>query len=136
HHIGGIMPFWRALVAKASLALPAKQWQDVLQLKPTQISLVPNQLQTLLEQNHDWGHQRCVIMGAQALSESLYLRAVNASVPLSVSYGSSESGAQLCATPIGQHPQGSVGFPLEARQVRLIEGRIAFKGPATFYAYQ
>ncbi len=136
HHIGGLMPFWRALVARASLALPAQQWRDVFTLNPTQVSLVPTQLQFLLEGGHDWSAQNCVILGAQALSPKLCQQALSAGVPLSVSYGSSESGAQLCASPVSSNPAGSVGVPLGEREIRIIDGHIAFRGPAIFHAYQ
>lgn len=136
HHIGGLMPFWRAFYAKCKLILPQDSWQDVFQLSPTHVSLVPTQLRTLLEQKHDWSEQECVLLGAQALDANLYAKAVDAGAPISVSYGSSESCAQLSATPVGCDPMGSVGVILPGRDVKIIDQRIAFRGEACLYAYQ
>lgn len=136
HHIGGIMPFWRALKAQAKLVLSHSAWEDVLNFSATHISLVPTQLLQLLERKHLWSNFRCVLIGAQALDPNLFDRAISESVPISVSYGSSESAAVLSATLPGTDPAGSVGVILPNRQVEIIDDKIAFKGEACFHAYQ
>lgn len=136
YHVGGIMPFWRALLNQSTLVLPSHHWFDLFKLKPKQVSLVPTQLQYLLDHSHHWQDQNCVILGAQALPRPLFEQASQAGVPISVSYGSSESVAQLSATPVGVDPLDSVGVLLPSRQVSIIDGRLAFKGDACFSAYQ
>tara|TARA_R110000868_G_scaffold180754_2_gene421424 strand:- start:7402 stop:9399 length:1998 start_codon:yes stop_codon:yes gene_type:complete len=135
HHIGGVMPFWRALESKCKLILPKKHWLQACEFKATQISLVPTQLKTLLDQDYDWSSYKSVILGAQALDPKLFNRALKAGCPISVSYGSSESAAQLSATHPKQDPHGGVGHLLAGRDVKIIEGKIAFKGPAVFTHY-
>src|SRR5690606_27533432 len=44
HHIGGLMPFWRALRANAKLNISYNEWSDVLNFSASHISLVPTQL--------------------------------------------------------------------------------------------
>lgn len=136
HHIGGLMPFWRALEAKAELILPDENWQDALALNPSHISLVPAQLKYLIDTNTPLHQFECILIGAQALTQNLYDKAAALGAKISVSYGSSESCAQLAATRPGVNPHGSVGKVLPGRNVRLIENKIAFSGPACFYAYQ
>lgn len=136
HHIGGLMPFWRALQANAQLVLSYREWNDLLGLNATHISLVPTQLLWLLESGHQWSKYHCVLIGAQALDPNLFARAIDSNAPISVSYGCSESAAVLSATLPGSDPNGSVGFVLPNRNVHIIDDKIAFKGAACFHAYQ
>mgnify|MGYP003144771514 CR=1 FL=1 len=135
HHVGGILPFWRALVCKGSLVLPNDHWQQACITSATQASLVPTQLKVLLEQGFDWSNYKSVILGAQALDPALFQLAIKAGCPISVSYGSSESAAQLSATLPGTDPEGSVGILLGEREVKIINNKIAFKGRAIFSHY-
>lgn len=136
HHIGGIMPFWRALSCAGQLFLPEDKWQDACSESASHISLVPTQLLYLLEKNFDWSSFSSVIMGAQALDPKLLQKALYAGAPISVSYGSSESAAQLSATPANTDPQGSVGALLGAREVKILNDRVCFRGEAMLWGYQ
>tara|TARA_R110000868_G_scaffold61524_1_gene186914 strand:+ start:24210 stop:26201 length:1992 start_codon:yes stop_codon:yes gene_type:complete len=135
HHVGGILPFWRMIVSQCSLVLATDHWQQACTNNATQLSLVPTQLKVLLNQGFDWSSYKSVILGAQALDPALFNLAIKAGCPISVSYGSSESVAQLSATIPGTEPEGSVGMLLGDREVKIINGKIAFKGRATFSHY-
>ncbi len=137
HHIGGIMPFWRALEAKAELVLADNQsWLKACVPRASQISLIPTQLQYLLKNDFNWKNLKSIIIGAQALDEKTYNRAMELNLPLSVSYGSSESVAQLSATHPNQKVNLSVGKILNRRQVKINDGLLCFKGEACFWGYQ
>ncbi len=137
HHIGGIMPFWRALASKAELILPLNQnWLEACHPLATQISLIPSQLKFLLQNEFNWANFKSIIIGAQALDESTFQLAHKAKLPISISYGSSESIAQLSATAPGDFTHNNVGIILPNRIVKVIEGRVCFKGEASFYGYQ
>lgn len=137
HHIGGIMPFWRAIAVDAELILPDHQnWLEACVSRATQISLIPTQLQYLLKNNFNWKNLKSIIIGAQALDKVTYDKAINLNLPLSVSYGSSESVAQLSATDPNQKVDLSVGKILNRREVKIIDGLLCFKGEACFWGYQ
>lgn len=137
NHIGGILPFWRALYAKASLQVATDGiWSSALNHQAQHLSLVPAQLHKLMNDDLDWSSFKSVVIGGQAIDPLLYERAIQQSIPISLSYGSSESVAILSATKAGDLFDGSVGTPLGARQVKIDNHRLCFKGDACFFGYQ
>ncbi len=137
NHIGGLLPLWRALESKSRLQLAQDgDWKTAINEDAQFISLVPAQLQHLLLSNFDWLHFKAVIIGGQAVDEKLFKTAKEKSIPLSLSYGSSESVAILSATIAGNPFNGSVGKPLAMRDIKVIDDKLCFKGEACFYGYQ
>lgn len=137
NHIGGLLPLWRALHSSSSLMLAVNgQWQSALSEEAQFISLVPAQLQELIHTGFNWNNFKAVILGGQAVDKKLFQLAIQKSIPISLSYGSSESVAILSATKPLEPFNGSVGKPLSKREIKVIDDKLCFKGEACFYGYQ
>jgi len=89
------------------------------------ISLVPAQIATLLEAAHDPNvlaalhAHRAILVGGQALSDDLRIRAADLRVPLVRTYGSSETSGGCVYD----------GVPLDDTAVRVIDGELHISGP-------
>lgn len=137
NHIGGLLPLWRALESNSRLRIAENgDWKTALDDKAQFISLVPTQLQQLLQSNFNMKDFKAVIIGGQALDKKIFLTAKEKSMPISLSYGSSESVAILSATKPSETFNGSVGNVLKNRDISIIDKHLCFKGEACFYGYQ
>lgn len=144
YHIGGQSILWRCARAGATVLLHAGFAADAvardLTDKPvTHISLVPAMLARLL----DLGiapppSLRVVLIGGAALSGALHKRASIAGWPLYVSYGMSETAAQIaCFRPDdGEWHEGQVGHAMPGHEIRIGDnGRIHIRGPQVMSGY-
>ena len=97
----------------------------------THLSLVPTQLQRLLDSGAPLHRLQAVLIGGGPISNALVDRAIGAGVPLHLTYGMTESASQICATdrlletPTPLH----AGAPLPGREVRISQdGEIQIRG--------
>ena len=144
YHIGGQSILWRCARAAACVVLhdgfvAEAVARDLDACSITHLSLVPAMLARLL----DLGCRppptlRAVLIGGAALSRPLYDRATAAGWPLHVSYGMSETAAQVATfTPgDGLWHEGLVGRPLPGHEIRIgDDGRIRIRGPQLMLGY-
>ncbi len=99
HHVSGLMQLWRSLITGGQLWLPTKP-QRFSQSPPPHffISLVPTQLQRLLPTQAAWLRQfRAVLVGGASVWPDLINLARQAQIPLSLSYGMTETAAMVAA---------------------------------------
>ncbi len=144
-HIGGLSIFWRCFASGAAVRLhegfdAAKVWADIADGRATHVSLVPAMLARLLDTAGDAAPPatlRCALIGGAALSHALWRRARAAGWPLFVSYGMSETAAQLATLPPGDSWQeGLVGKPLPGMEIAIgSDGRIRVRGPQLMLGY-
>ena len=105
-HVGGLGIVIRSLLAQASVHIsPAGTTlaQAITQCEPSHISLVATQLARLLGQpapRTALGQAKTVLIGGGPISLALREAAVEAGVPLVVSYGSSEGTSLVTATRV------------------------------------
>jgi len=137
HHVSGLMPLLRARrwgaelrwLEPALLRDPVRlaQAQPLDPQRPALISLVPTQLQRLVD--HPDGLAwltRCAVIwvGGAALPAALAERCRAAGLPLSPCYGSSETGAMVCALEPARFLAGDpgVGRPLGHAELAIDPG--------------
>lgn len=140
-HVGGLMVAFRCWLVGATIELAMEtSTEDVIgSSRANLFSLVPTQLQRALR--HEAALQnlqkaKAILLGGAATSASLMESTQKQEVPVSVTYGASECCAQLTATqPGAAWKVGLVGEPLPYREVRLKQGRVAFRGATCFQGY-
>ncbi len=141
-HVSGLSILFRCLIAGAT-ALIARSGSlrddDTLDLLPqvTRLSLVPAQLQRLLEIPKDrFRNLRSVLVGGQAASPLLIRRAQEAGIPVMTTYGSTEMASQVTTTaPEGIVQPGACGTVLPYRRLRVHDGEIEVGGRTLFSGY-
>jgi len=134
HHVSGLMPLVRSRCWGAELRwLPPELLRRPAQLpqacplpceRPVLLSLVPTQLQRLLDSPEalQWLRGCAVIwVGGAALPEDLAARARHAALPLAPCYGATETAAMVCALPPQRFlaGEGGCGPPLGDVELRL-----------------
>lgn len=144
-HIGGLAIFWRCLAAGAAVRLhegfdAAAVWADIAAGRATHVSLVPAMLARLLDVSADApppATLSCALIGGAALSRPLWRRARDAGWPLFVSYGMSETAAQVATLPpTDDWQEGLVGTPLPGMEVAVgDDGRLRVRGPQLLLGY-
>jgi len=146
NHIGGQAILWRCLAAGAAIRLhrgfdAARVWHDIATGKVSHVSLVPAMLARLLDIAEASlpppTALRCALIGGAALSSALWQRARDAGWPLFVSYGMSETAAQITTLPPGDAwHEGLVGRPLPGVEIAIADdGRIAIRAPQLLLGY-
>lgn len=129
HHVSGLLPLVRAHRWGAALRwLPAQWMRDPAQLPcpaaPALLSLVPTQLQRLLEQplGQRWLGQFALIwVGGAALPQAVAEQCRHLGLRLSPCYGSTETGAMVAALSPQLFLAGArgCGQPLPHARLRL-----------------
>lgn len=150
-HVGGLSIIIRCLLARRAVVLDPGHAPDrdggfdpdhvaacVHQQRVTLMSLVPTMLTRLLDAG--WSPPaplRAVLIGGAAASPALVERAVARGVPILLSYGMSETCAQICTQPYGTRParDGRIGPPIAGAELRIRGGRIQARGPMLFERY-
>jgi len=139
-HIGGLALVHRAVHLGCCLVLRGQySLQTLVELiergEITHASLVPAMLRHLLDARGDApvpSTLRCLLVGGAAASERLVEQAVSCGYPVALTYGLTEACSQVAtASPdlVVEKP-GTVGFPLDGVEVRLLEsGEICVRGP-------
>ncbi len=140
-HVGGLMVAFRCWLAGAAVELAAEETtEEVLaSSRATMFSLVPTQLQRALQNQGALNvlrQAKAILLGGAPTSAALMEAAQKQNVPVSITYGASECCAQLTATrPGAPWRSGLVGGALTHRDVRLKQGRMAFRGATRFQGY-
>ena len=132
YHVGGLGVVVRCVLAGATIAIPppgTSTAEGVANLRPTHASFVATQLRRLLDAGADLSSLRAVLLGGSAIPRDLLDRALRQRVPVSVSYGMTETTATVTATDPGD-ASGTSGRPLAYRDVRIsASGEIEVGGP-------
>jgi O-succinylbenzoic acid--CoA ligase len=150
-HVGGLSILTRSLLARSAVVVPGEigrgQRLDAGALarvfeeqRVTLASLVPTQLEWLLEQGSSWRpprHLRAVLLGGAAARPSLLARAAELGVPVLTTYGLTEACSQVTTQVVGTVNRGELGSgpPMEGVEVRIENGVIQVRGPTLFDGY-
>ncbi len=144
HHVSGLMQLWRSLITGGQFWLPTKQpiRQQLFNSVPPSdffISLVPTQLQRLLSDRFDGLRQfQAVLIGGAPVWPALLHQARQAQIPLSLSYGMTETAAMVTALPPADFLAGGQtsgqSLPHVQLQIRA-NGRIAVQSAAVMLGY-
>lgn len=128
-HVGGLSLAWRALVGGGGLT--AVDHPD-----ETHRSLVPTQLHRALNAGDvaDLRRLRCLLLGGAPIPSELRARALEAGLPLRVSYGLTETGALVAASLPGDPLLARadyVGRPLWPSKLTVDDtGEVRVAGPS------
>ena len=101
YHVSGLMQLWRSLITGGRLAITS--YKDIKQgfipnIIPQSyfLSLVPTQLQFLIERNPDWLSQfRTILLGGAPAWRSLLNRAKKSNLPIATTYGMTETASGI-----------------------------------------
>lgn len=147
NHIGGLAILWRCFAAGAAVRLHERfdatvVWQEISAGRVSHISLVPAMLARLLDIGELTATPlppslRCALIGGAALSRPLWLRARAAGWPLFVSYGMSETAAQIVTLPpTDEWHEGLVGAPLPGVDIAIgNDSRVRVRSPQLMQGY-
>ncbi len=148
-HVGGLAIVVRCWLAGAQLQVPdpgQSLAEAILRFQPTHLSLVPTQLQRLLQVPEVLPVlQQCkaILLGGAPVSPSLLRAAQTVALSVHTSYGSTEMSSQITTTPPGFWQDTSVeegpvasGALLPYRELRLHAGEIQVRGETLFQGYR
>lgn len=120
HHISGFMQVIRVLTSGGHLAV--QTFKELINHHPLSIpapaciSLVPTQLQRLLQQSDSWAtwlsQFQAVLLGGAPAWPQLLNHARQMRIPLALTYGMTETAAQVAALPPKQFLTGATGAPV------------------------
>jgi len=144
HHISGLSIIFRAALGGGEIAVkePGMEISDALKTsKPTHISLVPHQLQHLLNDGKNIDilkKMKAVLLGGAGAPVTLIEQSYKYGLNLFVSYGSTEMCSQITCTKNKdtlEHLKTS-GQLLEYRKIKISEkNNILVKGRTLFAGY-
>jgi O-succinylbenzoic acid--CoA ligase len=140
-HVGGLSVVTRCLLAGKAVVLssdhvsgfdPDVALAAMRRCSATLVSLVPTQLQALVERERDCPKSlRAAIVGGAALPTNLAQRAYSAGWPILTTYGLTETCAQVtlqrCSTPREAVSSITCGSPLPGVEVRIVDGLIQIR---------
>lgn len=142
-HVGGLSILTRCLAARRTVVLEPWNVHGLVEFaarveatRTTLLSLVPTQLDALLEAHTTaaLANVRAVLLGGAAAAPSLLRKAREAHLPVSTTYGMTETCSQI-ATSAPESPAAGVGRPLPGIEVVVVEGEIHVRGPTLFSGY-
>jgi o-succinylbenzoate---CoA ligase len=142
-HIGGLSVVTRCLAARKTIVLSSghagsssEQLASAIATgRPTLISMVPAQLDGLLELGMEMpGSVRAILTGGAASSPRLLERCAQLGWPVLTSYGLTEACSQVATRVPGSEGRG-VGVPLPGIGVHLDDGLIRITGPTLAAGY-
>jgi o-succinylbenzoate---CoA ligase len=154
-HVGGLAILARSAIEGSEVALHAgfdlDRVVDALSARPrrgaapTMVSLVPTMLVRILERITGPVSPvlRAVLVGCAPLSPALGRRALDAGLPVAVTYGMTEACSQIATSPAGSENAalGVVGPPLDGVKVGILEadadgwGEICVRGATVMRGY-
>ncbi|WP_434086805.1 o-succinylbenzoate--CoA ligase [Shewanella rhizosphaerae] len=136
-HIGGLAIVNRCALAGAAMTLPAPDLSLAKQLKAmplTHLSLVATQLVRLLnDAPESLKGLKALLLGGGAIDEQLIERLTPLGIPAFTSYGMTEMSSQI--TTARANAQGSCGFALPGRELKIIDEVIYVRGETLFLGY-
>lgn len=132
-HVGGLSILTRSAVYATTAVLHARfdaerAARTIVEERITVVSVVATMLARLLDAGlaHP-PHLRVALLGGGPAPASLLARAAAAGVPVSQTYGLTETCAQACTSPPGD--AADAGLPLPGTRVRIRAREIEVKGP-------
>jgi len=144
--IGALSILTRSLVARRCVSLEAAfdarafpRWLSGRRI--TLASVVPTMLTRVFDAHPAWSpppHLRAILVGGAAAAPKLLQRAEAARVPIVITYGSTETCSQVTATPYeARYAPAALGagMPLPGAEIRIVEQRIAVRGPMRMAGY-
>ncbi len=135
YHVSGLMQLWRSATTLGQLRFTL----EPVAPQSFFLSLVPTQLQRYLLDRPDWLRSfRAVIIGGAPLPPDLAIAARAQNIPLSPSYGATETAAMVTAMPVSEFLAGrlSSGLPLPHVNLQIdAEGRISIASPSLMAGY-
>lgn len=146
YHAGGMAILFRTFLGGGSVMFPEQAGNPrtfmVNDLAPTHMSLVSTQLQRLLDDPDAVEALRpdlkAVLLGGGPIPKTLVSGAIEAGLPVMVSYGLTEMASQVTTTAPHDLPErlGSSGRVLAHRAVRVSDdGEILVSGETRFLGY-
>lgn len=128
YHISGFSLIMRAIVGNASIYFSDQPLDKAItQNEITHISLVPTQLQRLINAGESENLQRLksILLGGTAIPHSLIEKAKELNLPLHTTYGSTELASQIATdSKVLPHRELTIAAGGEI----LVKGRTLFKG--------
>jgi o-succinylbenzoate---CoA ligase len=135
YHVSGLMQLWRSATTLGQLCFRA----EPVAPQSFFLSLVPTQLQRYLVDRADWLCSfRAVIIGGAPLPPDLAIAARTQNIPLSPSYGATETAAMVAAMPVSEFLAGrlSSGLPLPHVDLQIdAVGQISINSPSLMAGY-
>ncbi len=142
YHVSGIAVLFRCAEAGAETIVPAQDMpllEAIAKYRPTHLSLVPTQLQRLLDEDPAvLAHVKAALLGGGPIPPRLLERAVAEGVPVHITYGMTETASQIATTPrLAPADLPDPGAPpLIPGSARVtVDGEIEVNGPTLFMGY-
>lgn len=159
NHVGGINVIYRSLIYQSAIySVPSfnvNEFRILLNNNPTfeAASMVPTMLSKLMEDKFFKVHYnfKGILLGGGPIDPDMIERAITRGIPVIISYGMTETCAQIAANPLlkagGRYiPKTSVGNVFKANSVEIRSengtpvrynepGQIWLKGPQVFDGY-
>ena len=143
-HVGGLGILFRCLESGAEFAIARKDepLREALARYPiSHLSLVPTQLQRLLEERLDPEiavRLKCILLGGAPAPDALVRAALQAGLPIRKTYGLTEMASQLATVPPSApaDKQLTAGRVLPGCEVKVARnGELLVRGPTRFAGY-
>jgi o-succinylbenzoate---CoA ligase len=135
HHVSGLMQLWRSLLTRGQFITH----NNLLPNPGFVISLVPTQLQRWIVDRPDWLRSfQAVLIGGAPTPNGLLSQARSAQIPLSPSYGMTETAAMMAALTPVEFLAGATGCGRALPHVQFqIQGgdRIAIRSTSLMLGY-
>jgi O-succinylbenzoic acid--CoA ligase len=134
NHVSGFSILIRCLLAGATVVFPDRNSSLKTQIDDpllTHLSVVGVQLRRLLAEGTSFSHLQAVLLGGGPVDQSLVSVAINAGVPLHITYGMTETASQIATSERLHSAPGVIhaGRPLPGREVRISpDGEIQVRG--------
>ncbi len=134
YHVGGLSILFRSLLGGGSIVIPDTN-EDIVQAinkhQITHLSLVPTQLQRLLEKNIDPLEFKAILIGGGPIASSLIQEAREKKIPIHITYGLTEMSSQVATSDNKSNNAKALNY----RNVKIskdheiyVKGETLFKG--------
>ncbi len=143
YHVGGLGIVWRTFLAGGTVAVPdpsADLADSLRKFNITHVSLVPTQLRRLLSDPKNLAvlqKMKAILIGGSAIPDALLRKAIDASLPVHVTYGLTEMSSQVATSKrLTREDPLSRGQILRCAQVKISDTHeILVKGKTLFLGY-
>ncbi|MBI5149607.1 MAG: o-succinylbenzoate--CoA ligase [Candidatus Omnitrophica bacterium] len=143
YHVGGLGIIWRTFLAGGTVVVPepsADLADSLRKFNITHVSLVSTQLHRLLSDPKNVGvlqKMKAILIGGSAIPDVLIRKAIDASLPIHVTYGLTEMASQVATSKrLTKEDPLPVGQILRCVQVKISDdNEILVKGKALFQGY-
>ncbi|MBL8013779.1 MAG: o-succinylbenzoate--CoA ligase [Candidatus Omnitrophica bacterium] len=136
-HVSGLGIIWRCVLAGAAIRISAQE--DLLRLvgegKATHVSLVLTQLVRLCEKAAVPNQLKVVLLGGSSFPSHVLSQALEAGLPIYLSYGLTEMASQVATGRLKDINTGCARL-LPYREMKIdAHGEICLRGPTLFSGY-